>query len=252
MRFVRVFLLPLIVAAAVTFASASDESLFELRSTTYFVYSVTEGETVEIDLRPRISSASANALPGFQVLDQSSRRVRSKRAFADATTIRYRASTSGINALVLEARRHWCQADFGWRPFMICAKPKQPIHFRKTPGPLFFYVPADAEEIELAFCCPDNREGGTIRVLAPDETVVFEQTDWFHEPTRIRVAAKAAQRGQVWAIETDDPKRHGATYAIDDVLVYFTNGALPFVSRSADDLRTLLRTSGESAKCRKD
>ena len=235
----------LLAVSAVPLAGTATRPL-ELRGTAFVVYSVAKGETVRFGLRSRVVRAYASTVPACEVLDHLSRRAVPQRSLAEADSVEYRAGGAGLNALVLHANRHWCRFEFAERPVMICARPESPLHFRGTPGPLYFLVPKASKSFDLFFQCPDKREGGTLRIADPDGQIAYEETEWFHKPKRVRLRVPPKARGRVWSLVTDDPRKAGKLYGIDDVVVYFGRGALPFVGRSREALLAVLLASGEA------
>ena len=216
-----------------------------LRGTHFVVYSVRAGETVEMGLTPRISTAYRSILPAFEVLDHRSRPVVPETVFSGPTPVSYRAADDGLNALVLKARRNWCRVDGQGRPIVVCARQSRPLHFRGKAPPIHFIVPKGVAKFRLFITCPDKREGATLRIFDPSGAKVFEETDWYHRTRRINVKVPTEQQGQVWSLRTANPREVGAPYAVDDVVICFGEEIPPFVATSPRDLVTVLLATGE-------
>ena len=242
MNVCQIVCLPLISVLAQP--AAGHKALF-LRGAHFVVYTVKAGETVRLDLTPRILKNRRSALPAYEVIDHRSAPALPKTVFDKPVSLSYKAAADGLNALVVTGHRNWYRVDSRGRPTMVCARQRRPLHFRGRDFPIYFLVPKDAKGFRLFITCPDRREGATLRVLDPDGTKVFEETDWYHKTRRVAIKAPPRHRGRVWSFRTANPREIGKPYSLDDVVVCFDAGIPPFVATDRGNLVAVLLASGE-------
>lgn len=216
-----------------------------LRGTHFVVYSVQAGETVKLELTPRISAAYKSTLPAFEVIDHRSRPLVPETGFTEVMPISYRATADGLNALVLKAQRNWCRVDGQGRPVAVCARQSRPLHFRGKGALIHFIVPKGVPKFRLFITCPDKREGATLRIFGPSGDKAFEETDWYQKTRRINVKVPTEKQGRVWSLRTANPREAGAPYPVDDVVICFGKEIPPFVATNPGDLVTVLLAAGE-------
>ena len=229
---------------ATILAQPQSQQLY-LRGTHFVVYSVQAGETVKLELTPRILAAYKSTLPAFEVVDHRSRPIVPETGFSETMPVSYRATADGLNALVLKAQRNWCRVDGRGRPIAVCARQSRPLHFRGKRAPIHFIVPKGVRRFRLFITCPDKREGATLRIFDPAGGKVFEETDWYQKTRRVNVEVPVRHGGRVWSFQTANPREAGAPYSVDDVMICFGEEIPPFVGTSPRDLVTVLLAAGE-------
>lgn len=218
-----------------------------LRGTHFIVYSVKAGERVSLKLTPRVVKTDRADLRGYEVIDHASRVIARVPGFEEPTTVSYAARAGGLNALVVKGRRSWYHVDSGERPIMISAGQRRPLHHKGTGRPIYFLVPKGVPRFQFIIICPDKREGATVRIFDPDGKQVFEETDWYHKPRRIKLNAAPKQQGRVWSFRTIPPRLMGKPYGLDDVIVCFDRRIPPFVATDPGWLVRGLLAAGEIA-----
>jgi len=223
---------------------AADAPVY-MRGTHFIVYAVEAGERVQMRLAPRPMKKGTLSSPGYELIDHASRVVANVPGIDGPTTIRYIAEAGGLNALAAKGGRGWYSVDGLGRPFVVRASQRRAFHHKGVGRPIYFMVPQGVRSFQVIVTCPDKREGATVRVFDPNGKQVFEGTDWYHTPHRIKLRATPEQQGRAWSFRTASAKLKGKPYGWDDVVVCFAGKIPPFVSTCADWLARVLVAAGE-------
>jgi len=200
------------------------------RGTHFFIFDVEPGERVTATLRP-VRMRYDFGILSYAVFDSRSRTLCEVDAVRQAAPISFVAprDAGDVAILVVRGNRNWYMVESPEHPYIVRASREQPAHVTGDTGRFYFYVPKGTKRVRVYVTCDSPREGATVRVLRADGSEAARMTDQFDRTKPIDAANPKRSRG-VWAIQLEHPRRNGANYSLDDVVLFFSKNVPPFIA----------------------
>jgi len=196
----------------------------------FFIFDVKPGERVSAVLRP-VRMRDDFGIISAVVLDSKSRTVCEIADVREPTTVSFAVPSDAgdVAILVVRGNRNWYMVDSPNHPYIVRAHRMQPAHVTGDTGPYHFFVPKGTKHLRVYVTCDSPREGATVRILRPDGSEAAKMTDQFDRPKALDLREPKGMVG-VWAVKLEHPKRHGADYPLDDVVLFFSKNIPPFIA----------------------
>jgi len=206
----------------------------------FFIFDVKPGEQVSAVLAPARSRAEYGPI-SYEVIDGKSRMLIDPRDTDGKTVVSFTAARDGgdVAVLIVRGGRNWYALVSPEHPCIVRASRNQPAHVTGDTRPFHFYVPPGTKSFRIFVACDSPREGATVRILRPDGTEAALMTDQFDRPRAVSVRNPDGGAG-VWAIRLEHPRRHGADFALDDVVLYLGKNIPPFLALDRSALPGLI------------
>lgn len=218
---------------AASTAAAQDETI--LRHDNFLVFDGQAGQSIAIEVASFQKSAQYGEDVIVEVIDPDSERTLRELVPLDETrVIDYSVAADGAHAVRISTGWNTATATISGAAWALVAWRDVPINICGGMAPLHFKVLEGATKFVLHLSASVTNEGATVRLYAPDGSVVLDRTDDFDNEERIEIEVPEGADDAIWRVTVTNPE-HERLY-LDDVLLYLSGPVPPYLVEDPEHL----------------